>query len=92
VRTIDLGDLTTTPGAAEGASFYFASTVDVDTNDMFLPLARSPFGNPDRVTRRVIFPDGIGAAESITSFVVSSGNLAAVETILDEVYPPVFVV
>ena len=59
---------------------------------MFLPLTLSPFFNADKVKRLVIFPEGIGAVEAITSFAFANNELFAVDTIIEEVYPPVFVV
>ena len=75
----------------EGASFFFDDAV-YPASDMFLPLALSPFNIVDKVKRRVIFPEGIGAAESISSFVYTQSEHAAVDTIIEDVYPPVFVV
>lgn len=89
IRTIDT---TTKPVAVtEGASFYFNDVV-YPTADMFLPLTLSPFTNSDKVKRRVIFPEGIGNTEALTSFAFVSNELFAVDTIIEDVYPPVFVV
>lgn len=87
VRTIDLGDLAASPGIDEGSSFYFPSP-----NGIVLLLALSPYANVDRINRRVIFPTGIGLNEAAQSFAVTGNQLYAVETVIEEVYPPVFVV
>lgn len=75
----------------EGASFFFDDAIYPVAN-LFLPLSLPPFNIVDKVQRRVIFPEGIGAAESINSFVFSEFEHFAVDTIIEDVYPPVFVV
>jgi hypothetical protein len=88
VRTIDLGDLPNTPGVSDNSSFYFSSP----TEDMLILLSLPPFANADRITRQILDPTGIGADQAITSFVVAGFELFAVETIVEDVYPPVFIV
>ncbi len=89
IRTIDVSTLPL--GISEGASFFFNDSV-YPTADMFLPLALSPYNNADKIKRQLIFPEGIGPDEALTSFAIAGGELLAVDTIIEEVYPPVFIV
>jgi hypothetical protein len=87
VGTIDTNGFGINP-----SSFYFDGLGAAQTEDTVLPLALSPFFNIDKIKRKVVFVDGIGSAEAINSFVVANGQHFVVDALIEEVYPPVFVV
>lgn len=86
VATLDMTN--TSASVGEGEVFYF----DSGPFDMFILLSASPYQSADKVKRKVVFPEGIGAAEAVSSFGFSQGEHFAVDTLLEDVYPPVFVV
>lgn len=79
------------PPILEAGSFYFDDGV-YPTADTFILLSLSPYNNVDKIKRQVMFVDGIGADESLTSFSYMEGEHYAVDTIIEQVYPPVFIV
>lgn len=74
------------------SSFYFGTNGVAQPSDMFILLALAPFSDVDKIKRKVVFPEGIGAAEAANSFNVLSGQHFVVDTVIEDVYPPVFVV
>lgn len=91
VRTFNIGNPAEELGIEDGASFYFSNDL-YPLRDTVVLLAQPPFDNADKIQRRVLFPEGIGAAESLQSLIYTSGELFAVDGIAEEVYPPVFIV
>ena len=86
-----VGSVDTSGGGIDPSSFYFDGLGAAQPEDMFVCLALSPFANIDKLKRKVIYPEGIGAAEAVNSFALANGEHFAVDTIIEEVYPPVFV-
>lgn len=91
VRTFDIGDPTVSPGVSANSSFYFNDDY-LDPENMIILLAQSPFANADRITRSAIFPSATDVDTAINTYVFTGGELFAVETKQESVYPPVFIV
>jgi len=91
VRTLDIGDPTIAPGVSANSSFYF-NDVYYNPKDMIILLAQSPFANADRINRFAIFPSATDVDTAINTYIFSNGELNAVETKQESVYPPVFIV
>lgn len=84
-------DLTNIGGSVnEGEAFYINESY-VDATETLILLAQAPYLNADKIKRQLVRPAGIGAAEAISSFVYSQGEHFVVEGLIEEVYPPVFV-
>lgn len=80
---------------AENETFYFDGSLygDAADEDIVLLLSLSPYQNPDRIQRRVIFsPQDVTPEQSISTFAFVGGEHFAVDTLIEDVYPPVFVV
>ncbi len=88
----NVGTIDTNGFGIDPSSFFFDGLGTAQPENMFLPLAQAPFNNIDKIKRKVVFVEGIGAAEAVNSFAVANGQHFVVDTIIEEVYPPVFVV
>lgn len=90
VRTVNYGNPVTDNGVLNGTSVFFDQST---AQDIRVLLSTPPFENPDKDRRRLVRPSfDEGPNQTIDSFIFLNGNFFAHRNIVEDVFPPIYVI
>lgn len=90
VRSIATGNPVVDSGVTNGTTVFFDQNV---ADNLILLLASPPFGNIDKDRRRLFRPAFTqGPTQRLNAFVIRNGEFFIQRTIIEEIFPPIYIV